>query len=223
MKQGEVEAVHRERRTRPRSTGALLRVTAIVAALAALASPAPVHAHTDLVGSTPRPGDTVSMRTDQLVLVFGEALAGPGQVTARDADDHDVVTGRSSVTGDTLEVPLDLRRAGRHVVTYRVVAADGHVVVGEFDFVVFSPPPRAQSEVREDGGAADSVASRDDGRSGTNLPPTAAEVGLPEAATESSNLTPAWWLVAIGASACLAWLLLRLLPGFISRLRRPPP
>lgn len=184
-------------------SGGLLGAVLMVTGLLLVAAPAPVQAHTDLVGSTPRAGDTVAFTTDRLVLVFGDELAESGQVAVRDADDVDVVSGRGTVTGDTFEVPLELRRAGRHVVTYRVAAGDGHVVVGEFSFVVAKARPAGRVDT-------ESEASTTPGRSTPDLPTSApAPAVAPE--PESSAVTPAWWLVAMAAAAGAGVLLHRVL------------
>ena len=119
-------------------TGRAALVGLLVVLHVLVAGPAPAQAHTGLVGSSPRDGDTVSLRTDRLQLVFGEdLLPGSGQVVVRAVDGTDAATGsRPAVAGRLLEAPLDLRVTGPHVVTYRVVSVDGHAVVGEIEFEV---------------------------------------------------------------------------------------
>ncbi len=145
--------------------------------------PAPAQAHTDLVGSTPRDGDTVSVATDRLVLVFGEDLVS-GRVVVRDPEDLDVVAGSGpaagGVVGSTLEVPLDLRTTGRHVATYRVVAADGDTVVGEISFEVTD---------RTDAGAGPAPA----GSPGPLA--EAAAAGLPVSSDDDALVPPVRWLL----------------------------
>jgi methionine-rich copper-binding protein CopC len=209
-------------RTQPRrhrSVVTRLPAVLLLATLLAVAAPFAAHAHTDLVGSTPRAGDTVAMGTGRLVLVFGDDLAGSAQVAVRDADEVDVAGGGTSVRGDTVEVPLDLQRSGRHVVTYRVVSADGHVVVGEFAFEVARAPgtPREPAPQRGGEGAAPLASTRGDRAASAPLE-GAAGVAVPEATAESSPLTPARGLVAVGVAATACWLLLRRLPR---RDRRP--
>lgn len=137
-----------------------------------LTVPSPALAHSDLVGSTPRDGDTVALRTDRLVLVFGdEILPGSEQVVVRDPAGHDAVAGRPSVTGGALDVPIDLLVPGRHQVTYRVLSDDGHAVVGELSFDVAGP-----------GGPAVAVT------------PAVTE------ATGGTLVPPIWWLAGAGAA-----------------------
>lgn len=137
-----------------------------------LAVPSPALAHSDLVGSTPRDGDSVSLRTDRLVLVFADdLLPGSEQVVVRDPAGEDVVAGTPSVTGGTLEVPIHLPTPGLHLVTYRVLSGDGHAVVGELSFDVTGP-----------GGPAVAVT------------PAVTE------ATGGTPVPPIWWLVGAGAA-----------------------
>lgn len=153
---------------------ALLVVLALL-----LTVPSPALAHSDLVGSTPRDGDTVSLRTDRLVLVFGDdLLPGSEQVVVRDAAGEDVVAGTPSVTGGTLEVPLDLSAPGPHLVTYRVLSGDGHAVVGELSFDVV----------------------------GTGAPAVAVTPAVAEASGGPLG-SPIWWLAgAVGAVGAVALL-----------------
>ena len=100
-------------------------------------APTPAYAHADLVASTPRAGDTVSAATDSLVLVFSEGvLATSAQVVVREPGGGDVVGGAVTADGTSLQVPLRLATAGRHEVSYRVTAADGHPLVGQYAFRV---------------------------------------------------------------------------------------
>jgi methionine-rich copper-binding protein CopC len=139
---------------------------------------APAAAHTDLVGSTPGPGDTVSPDTNRLVLVFGGPVAeGSSQVVVLDDHGLDAVDGSAAVSGQTLEVPLRLQRSGRHEVTYRVVSEDGHAIVGTYEFDVRSaasgtapstPPPSGPPEITAGAGTE---------QTGSGLPPALWAVG----------------------------------------------
>lgn len=99
--------------------------------------PSAAEAHTDLAGSTPSPGDTVSVTTERLVLVFNDTLtADAGQVVVRDESGADVAAGGPVISGGTVEVAMGLVMSGRHEVAYRVTGSDGHPVVGDFVFDV---------------------------------------------------------------------------------------
>ncbi len=108
-----------------------------VAALAflLLAVPAPAQAHTDLVSSSPAENALVPLATDRLVLVFSEDVVPVGsQVVVRDRSGVEVTLGAPGRAGNSLVVRLHLVEPGRHVVSYRVVGADGHPVTGGYTF-----------------------------------------------------------------------------------------
>lgn len=112
--------------------------------------PATAQAHTGLVASTPSAGDTVALTTPRLVLVFDDELVvDTGQVVVRGPAGDDVTTAAPTITGSTLEVPIDLTTAGSHQVSYRVTGSDGHPIVASFGF----------DAVREGAGRGDATAA----------------------------------------------------------------
>lgn len=116
------------------------RAAAVVAALVlgvgwSLTLTPPAHAHTDLLASSPAAGDVVSTSTDRLILSFVQPVEpSSGSVTVVGPDGQDATAGDVDVQGALVQVPLHLRENGAHTVTYRVVAADGHVVSGGLTF-----------------------------------------------------------------------------------------
>lgn len=121
----------------------------------------PAHAHTEMVASSPAQDDVVAIDTDRLVLVFSDTLAaGASQVVVLGGEGSDAVDGAPVVTGSTLEVALDLRDRGRHEVTYRVVSADGHAVVGELEFTVGSGQPGELTSAAQAGSGAPGASLR---------------------------------------------------------------
>lgn len=165
----------------------------------AVAWPSAAGAHTDLAGSTPSPGDTVSMETQRLVLVFTDTLTtDAGQVVVRDESGANVAAGSPAINGDTLEVALRLVMSGHHEVAYRVTGSDGHPVVGDFFF-----------DVAEDA-VADEEPSRPLESTAAAAVPDPVAAATPAAAPperEASSLTP--WL--LGAASLIALIALVLL------------
>ena len=95
------------------------------------------HAHIELIGSSPEPGATVSASTDRVVLEFGADLTEVGNdVVIRDEDGHDVASGPTHVSGNTLQTPTDIVSSGRHTIVYRFVGLDGHAASGHLSFTV---------------------------------------------------------------------------------------
>lgn len=123
------------------------RLVALLVIAIGVIGTSPAQAHTELVASTPRAGDTVSMTGRSLVLVFGAAMAAESaQVVVRDAAGRTVETSAPVVSGETVELTLSLASTGRHEVAYRVTSTDGHPVVGGFDFeVVEHRTPRVRA------------------------------------------------------------------------------
>ncbi len=100
-----------------------------------LAVPAPAQAHTDLVSSSPAGNALVPLTTDRLVLAFSEDVVPVGsEVVVRDRTGVEVTLGAPGRAGNSLVVRLHLVEPGRHVVSYRVVGADGHPVTGSYTF-----------------------------------------------------------------------------------------
>lgn len=113
---------------------AVLLPVAVLAFLL-LAVSAPAQAHTDLVGSSPAENALIPLTTDRLVLAFSEDVVPVGsQVVVRDRRGAEVTLGEPGRAGNSLVVRLHLVEPGRHVVSYRVVGADGHPVIGGYAF-----------------------------------------------------------------------------------------
>jgi methionine-rich copper-binding protein CopC len=110
-------------------------VLGVVLGLGLVGSPA--SAHTDLVSATPSSGSTVDGVPAGVQLAFSTAVqARLAQVVVTDADGRDHVVGPVASFDTRVEARVEGLRPGRYTVAYRVVAADGHPVVGRYAFVV---------------------------------------------------------------------------------------
>ena len=103
----------------------------------------PVVAHTVLLSSTPAAGSTVPALPESVVLTFADPLVTvTGQhvdvVTVIDPMAQVISAANSDVTGAVVSTVLHptMTMDGDYVVTFRVVALDGHVVNGSFRFTV---------------------------------------------------------------------------------------
>jgi len=97
----------------------------------------PASAHTDLVSATPSADSTVDGVPAGVQLAFSTAVqARLAQVVVSDADGRDHVVGPVASFDSRVEARVEGLRPGRYTVAYRVVAADGHPVVGRYAFVV---------------------------------------------------------------------------------------
>lgn len=117
----------------------LLGLTTYGAAVAGLvvAAPAPAQAHAGLTGSTPEADSSVETMPTEVVLTFNEEISSPAYVVVRTPDGTTYEDGVPTIEDNTVtQAVVDSGVAGKHVVAYRVVSADGHPVVGEFEFTV---------------------------------------------------------------------------------------
>ncbi|HEY4152912.1 MAG TPA: copper resistance protein CopC, partial [Pseudolysinimonas sp.] len=114
--------------------------TLLLAVAAVLGVAAPAAAHAVLVSSDPADGSRLDASPAQVTLHFDEAVQLiPGDTKALSTDGTRVDTARPRQTdGDTsIVLPLkpDLPR-GSYTVTWRIVSADTHIVVGSISFGV---------------------------------------------------------------------------------------
>jgi methionine-rich copper-binding protein CopC len=106
--------------------------------LAFSASPAP--AHTVLVNSIPHSESVISSLPPEINITFAEDLIDIGNsnsIAVLDSSGEDMSQGEILVAGPTLSKALETsEKTGEYKVEYRAVAADGHVIKGEFTFSV---------------------------------------------------------------------------------------
>ena len=104
-----------------------------------IALPLTASAHTTLISSDPVHDTTIQSWPDQITLTFGEplqVLAGAqiNKVSVTNASAQSL-EGETSVDGAVLHVAVQPNTVdGPVLVNYRVAAADGHVLDGEFTF-----------------------------------------------------------------------------------------
>lgn len=101
------------------------------------------QAHTVLISSNPVKGAKVSALPKKLVLKFAEPLLvikgkEVNQISVTDSQSRELVSGLSIVNGSQITAGLNSGTftTGKIHVDYRVVAQDGHVVTGGFDFSI---------------------------------------------------------------------------------------
>ena len=107
--------------------------------------PSAANAHTSLISAIPANGSVVNTWPTQLVLNFGEPLelvSGKqvNFVQVNNANAEVLNNGPIKVTATQIVVPvLSNKVQGPVLVNYRVAAADGHVVEGEYTFSLGIP------------------------------------------------------------------------------------
>ena len=118
----------------------LRQITAIFGAILLAFAASPASAHTVVVSSTPQKDSVISSLPATITITFAEDLVAIGNsnsVSVLDPSGEEVSVGDISVSGATLSrqvSPSD--KTGIFSVAYRAVAADGHVINGDFAFTV---------------------------------------------------------------------------------------
>lgn len=137
-----------------------------VLAVAIVTAPAmPASAHSELLDSTPKAGDTLSEPPQQVELVFGENVQEQGGAIVVQATDGSRVDQASTFATDANVATVQLKKnapAGKYTVTFRIVSADGHIVSDAFSYRVTSgtsPSPTDSSTPTTSSAAASSDSS----------------------------------------------------------------
>jgi copper transport protein len=118
-----------------------VRRTTLAAALVvvALVLPVTAQAHAFLIRSDPPRGGRVAQAPVDLVLFFSERFVGSSaHLTMRRSDGADVPLPSPRVRGTTIHERLPAGLRGVFVVSWRVLADDGHISLGEFAFAAGS-------------------------------------------------------------------------------------
>jgi len=117
----------------------IARAVAVLALLGAvaLAAPADTQAHAFLVQSTPQAGARLAGSPRTIALSFSEAfVAGSARVSVRSGRTAALGLSPPAAHGAVVRQPLRPRLRGVFIVTWRVLADDGHLSTGEFAFAV---------------------------------------------------------------------------------------
>ena len=128
-------------------------VVLAVAALGVVVAPTPAFGHAFPVTTTPTAGARLAASPSEISVHFSEAVVtSASRVTVRTSTGHVVGTGRLEFddASTTLRVLLTRPRAAIYIVTWSVVADDGHHSEGEFAFAAGTvrgrpPAPRIGS------------------------------------------------------------------------------
>ena len=116
------------------------RLTVLLGAVITAFMALPASAHTVLISSTPQANSVIESLPTSISITFAENLVEIGNsnsISVIDQDGDEVSQGDISVSGPTLSknlIPSD--KIGKFTVSYRAVAADGHVVKDQFTFTI---------------------------------------------------------------------------------------
>jgi len=124
----------------------------LIAGLLALSLVAPqASAHTVLASADPAVDSTVVDLPSAISLTFADELVVIGNsnsISAIDETGKELTSGEPEISGAVLSIKLaDSEVTGVIKVTYRAVAADGHVITGDYQFTV-SPVVTSETATR---------------------------------------------------------------------------
>jgi methionine-rich copper-binding protein CopC len=129
------------------------QIIALSGAIFLVLSVSPASAHTVLVNSIPQSESIISSLPPEITITFAEELIDIGNsnsIEVLDESGLDVSQGAVLVSGPTLSKALITSdKNGIYKVEYRAVAADGHVIKGEFTFTV-EPSGVTTAEIKVD-------------------------------------------------------------------------
>jgi methionine-rich copper-binding protein CopC len=114
----------------------------------------PASAHTVLASADPAVDSTVVDLPSAISLTFADELVVIGNsnsISAIDETGKELTTGKPEISAAVLSIKLaDSEVTGVIKVTYRAVAADGHVITGDYQFTV-SPIVTSETATRTAG------------------------------------------------------------------------
>ena len=100
----------------------------------------PASAHTVLTSADPAENSIVDTLPTAISLTFAEELVSIGNsnsISVKDESGVELASGKPEVSGAVLSIKLSSTAVnGLIKVSYRAVAADGHVITGEYQFTV---------------------------------------------------------------------------------------
>jgi copper resistance protein C len=114
---------------------------ALVGAAICVAVAVPAAAHTELIGSSPADGATLTTAPAEVLLEFSQPVQTEfGQVVVLDDTGAHHEQGDPQIMGAIVTQSLGKLVAGAYQISYRVGAADGHPITGTLTFTVASAP-----------------------------------------------------------------------------------
>lgn len=171
----------------------------VLAAPLAVAAPGAALAHTELTSTTPRDGQSVAAPPAEIRLVFrGELQREFAQlVVSNTGTGARVDLSAPQVSDTTVRQPMPAQlAAGSYVVAYRVVAADGHPITGQFRFEYVAPPPAASAPASASASPSASVPATSPAPASPALPPPT-QTDASDAADADSGWAAWGWLGGI--------------------------
>lgn len=173
-------------------------VAAVVLALLGLGAGS-ASAHTELAASEPSEGQVVTVPPQRLTLTFVEEVRPvSAQIEVRGPGGASVATGPAAVDGEVVVQPVDITRNGAYLLSYRIVAGDGHPVTGQVTFSY------AGAEASGAGSAAGGESLEGAARGDASQDAVAESSSVESDAGAGGGVSPLLWLMLGGAVAVVA-------------------
>jgi copper resistance protein C len=158
----------------------------------------PAAAHNQLTGSSPRDGARVAEPPEHVELRFlARVDEDTTKITITGPDNVDALGGQPRFSGNRVSLPFTPGAAGLYVVSYRLVAADGHPITGEMRFTLTTGTP---ADPTPEPTVADPSTPAPTETAADPTTPTAV-TPVPRADQSSGN---GWWWAALAALPLLA-------------------
>ncbi|GAA3026801.1 copper resistance CopC family protein [Streptosporangium longisporum] len=137
----------------------------LLAVTASLGAVTPAQAHNVLIGSDPEDGAELARGPAKITLTFDQPVRqGYARISVTGPDGTRWEDGTTAVDGSRVGIGVrPLGPAGRYVVGYRILSADGHPVSSAISFTLTAPGPGAAGPATSATPAASAVAPQEPG------------------------------------------------------------
>lgn len=182
---------------------------AVLVGVFLIAIPHSASAHSQIIDSSPAPGQELTVPPESIILTFSEEISELGAAIVLADSDENLWTAEDiafdgPVVSTDIESELD---AGSYQIRWRVVSADGHPIDGTIDFSVTAAEPVTPLETQSPTEAPTPESTPADDAGETT--PSSAEAADNEPAGNSSTIVTALVVVAVAALAVAAFLVYR--------------
>jgi methionine-rich copper-binding protein CopC len=183
----------------------LTRVAAVAATVLALLGlgAGSASAHTELAASEPGEGQVVTVPPQRITLTFVEAVRPvSARIEVRGPGGTSVTSGPAAVDGEVVVQPVDITRNGAYLLSYRIVAGDGHPVTGQVTFS-YAGADASGAGSTAGGGSLEGAARGD-----SSQDPAAGPSSVEPAAAGGAVSPLLWWMLggAVTVVAALVFL-----------------
>ncbi len=113
-----------------------MKISRMICVSVMLCCAAVASAHTHLVKSVPANGATITELPAKFVLTFGEPVKITALSLQKDSEPAQKLGPLPAAAAAEIAIPAPQLKAGKYVLTWRVLSDDGHVMPGKLSFTV---------------------------------------------------------------------------------------